>query len=78
MGKISFPLYVCHYVLVQNLWPTFGQLPQLTFLWPYQIAFQSVFFMVIVLISIPVAAIVYRFVELPFNNIGRKIGRWAQ
>jgi len=78
MGKISFSLYVCHYVLVQNLWPTFGKMPQLTFLWPYPIAFQTVFFVIIVCISIPVATIVYHFVELPFNNIGRKIGRWAQ
>jgi peptidoglycan/LPS O-acetylase OafA/YrhL len=75
LGKISFSLYVLHYVVVDNLWVHFGQFQFLTFLWPYPLLFQTTFFLIIVIVSIPTATIVYHYVEVPFNRLGRRIGR---
>ncbi len=75
IGKISFSLYILHYVLTSNLWPIYGSSPSFTALWPYQTLFSGVFCLLILGVAIPLSMLVYKFVEAPCSNLGRRIGR---
>lgn len=74
-GKISFSLYLLHYIFSSHLWPIYASSQDLTFLWPYRTLFQTIFFLIIACLSIPLATIVYRYVEVPFNHLGQRIAR---
>lgn len=74
LGRISFSLYVLHYILTDYLWPVYGQSPYFTFLWEHQFLFQTVFFFIVTSITIPVATLIHKFIEVPFNKIGKRIG----
>ncbi|WP_394779257.1 acyltransferase family protein [Undibacterium sp.] len=78
LGKISFSLYLLHFILVSYLWPRYGTSPQLSFLWPYPLLFQTIFFFIIVSVSIPVSRLAYQYIELPSSNLGRHLGRSIQ
>jgi peptidoglycan/LPS O-acetylase OafA/YrhL len=75
IGKISFSLYVLHYIVMNCFWPVYAQSPKLVFLWPHKILFQVIFFLSSTLVSVPLAMFAFRYIELPFNSFGRKIGR---
>jgi peptidoglycan/LPS O-acetylase OafA/YrhL len=62
LGTVSYSLYLIH-PLVYGSVPAIRHRPAWTLLWW-------------LVITVAVSALTYRFVELPFHEIGRRIGQW--
>jgi len=68
VGVFSYSLYLIHFPLLQLMglgWLQFNELKPASFLWPFLGA----------LLCIPVAWLLYRLIEKPSHEWGRKLAR---
>lgn len=77
VGKISFSLYLVHYMIVNALLPIFGSSAYLSFLWPYPLLQGLLLFVFVLSLSLPLAILMYHLVEVPFSNLGRRLSSWS-
>jgi peptidoglycan/LPS O-acetylase OafA/YrhL len=75
LGKISFSLYLLHYVFSNNLWAEYAGAVHFEFVRNLAMPFALVFFALIFYLTWPLAVLSHRFIEVPFNNLGRRISR---
>lgn len=76
LGKISFSLYLLHYVISNTLWPIYALSPKFVFTWTSPLGQAGLFFAFVLALALPLATLMYHCIEMPFSNVGRRLSRY--
>jgi len=77
-GKISFSLYLLHYIFSDSMWVDYAGSAHFAFLRDWPLSFGLMYFLIVFYLSLPLAMLSYQYVELPFHQLGRRVGRWVE
>lgn len=75
LGKISFSLYLLHYVISNTMLPIYASSGHFSFLWTLPLLHGVLFLLFVLGLSLPLATLMYHGIEMPFANLGRRLSR---
>jgi peptidoglycan/LPS O-acetylase OafA/YrhL len=77
LGKISFSLYLLHYVISNTMWPIYALSPKFVFTWTSPLGQAGLFLLFVLAVSLPLATLMYHYIEMPLSNLGRRLSRYV-